>query len=73
MLHASTLVNETHHETRLDSNRPAPQSKLAGVLKFGYSNDRKYTILEANNKDADQTARMADAQADLCFCCSHMT
>ena len=30
--------------TRVDSNRPAQLQKLAGVLKFGFSKYRYYTI-----------------------------
>ena len=47
--------------TRYDSNRAAQLQRLARVLKswrFGFSQCRYYTILAANNKGADQTARM---------------
>ena len=32
-----------------------------------------YTLQMANNKGADQTVLMRDAQYGLCFCCLHAT
>ena len=57
--------------TMSDSNQSAQLQKLARVLKFGYepAHEKMYIMSYANNKGADQTARMrrsdcASAQSD---------
>ena len=57
--------------TRPDINRPAQPQKLARVLKFRLQNLEilYYLSSEQQRRSSD----CADAQADLCLCCSHMT
>ena len=57
--------------TRPDKNRPAQPQKLARFLKFRLKNLEilHYLSSEQQRRWSDG----ADAQADLCLCCSHMT